>query len=157
MREPPPLRSLDALESLARRRLASLDAGLHVPGRLIAAGLGNEILPRRPPRLCGEASRPGESPGRGVIAYDPALPPEEQSLVCAHGVAHRELAREHDPHNHSDVWILGCLLLVPRAAVQTLTAAELVARSHCPAWVAFAVREFLLRWDPSGIRILQVI
>ncbi len=34
---------------------------------------------------------------------------------------------------------------------------ELVRRSHCPAWVTLAVREFLLRWDPSGIRILQVV
>lgn len=43
------------------------------------------------------------------------------------------------------------------AAVQTLASDELVRRSHCPAWITLAVREFLLRWDSSGIRILRVI
>lgn len=145
--EPPPLRTLDALESKAKRILASAGAGLHVPGRCIAVALGYSLLPRRPPNTCGEAAQ------AGTIAYDPTLPEEEQSVLCAHGTAHLTLDADHEPYSHADVWLLTCLLLVPRAAAQTMTAAELAARSKCPAWLSVAMRSFFERWDSGGVSV----
>ena len=140
---PPPMRSLDSLESTARRALSRVGAGLHVPGRLIVVGLGHALRPRRPPRMCGEATQ-----GR-VVAYDPTLPDAEISLFCAHGAAHG-LIDDGDPRTHADTWLLTTLLLVPRAAAQTMCERELVERSHCPAWITRATRGLLLRWDSLG-------
>lgn len=144
MTDAPPLRSLESLESLARRIISGLQAGWHVPGRCIVAGLNYRLLPRRPPGTCGEAAR------AGVVAYDPTLPEEEQSVMCAHGAAHLVLDASHDAYNHSDVWVLTCLLLVPPAAARTTTPEELVELSRCPAWLALATRRLLLRWGSRG-------
>ena len=145
MTEPPPSRHLESIESTARRLHAQIGAGLHVPGRLIVVGLGAELLPRRPPGTCGEAAR------NGIVAYDPTLDEYDQSVLCAHGAAHLALDRDGDPYTHSDVWLLTCLLLVPRAAVQTLAPWDLGLRSHCHPWIALAVRDLLLRWETPAV------
>lgn len=82
-----------------------------------------------------------------AVAYDPLLPDNDISALCAHGTAHHLVQATPDPYEHSDIWVTGCLMLVPRAAAQTLSERELVARSFCPEWLTLAVRRLLLAWD----------
>lgn len=148
--EAPPRRPLMELEEIARLALARTGLGLHAHGRLIAAANGLSLLPRRPPSMCGEATRPPIAGRPAVVAYDPLQPAEVVSVLCAHGTAHHLVDATPDPANHADIWLTGCFMLVPRAAAQTLSERELVARSHCPEWLTLATRRLLLAWDSHG-------
>lgn len=138
------------LEEIARRALSRTGLGLHAPGRLIAVANGLALLPRRPPSMCGEATRPPVAGRPAVVAYDPLLGDDVISALCAHGTAHHLVDATPDPSNHADIWLTGCFMLVPRAAAQTLSERELVERSFCPEWLTLATRKLLLAWDSLG-------
>lgn len=145
--EPAPLLTLDQQFSMVRRAWAKLDAEWPLSGRAIAAGLGYQTLPKRPPRLCGE----GEN--LGVIAYDPNLSDEWKSFMIAHGVTHPELRRRWDPHSHADNWVLSALLLVPPHVARTLAPWEIAERAPCPPRITWAAVTLVRAADRGAVSI----
>lgn len=129
---PRPLWSREALESLARRALATASRPLFADPRHIAIALGLELLPRAPPGLCGEGT------ARGIVAYAWSADHRDVGVRVGHGIAHALLHRQFDPSTDADAWALTAMLLVPRAAVQTHRVDELVRLARAPEWIVLA-------------------
>lgn len=145
--ELPPMLTLDQQFSMVKRAWAKLDAEWPLSGRAIAAGLGYQTLPKRPPRTCGEAEN------LGTIAYDPNLPSEWRSFMITHGVTHPELRRRWDPHSHADNWVLSALLLVPPGIIRTLSGWEVVERAPCPPRITQAAINLVRAADRGAVSI----
>lgn len=135
VRQRPPLWHPDAIDSLARRILASANREPFPDPRHVALARRHRLLPRAPQGMCGEGAAPG------VIAYDWSAPPKLRGALVMHGVGHQALRREADESNEADAWHLTAALLLPLYETHPLSLSDIIARAWAPEWMVRLVME----------------
>lgn len=139
---PAPSHDLDHLEAMAAAaHAAARRPEWHSSPRVMAHELGYKTIPRAPPGLCGEGTRPG------LIGYEWDADPRVRGLRVGHGLAHRVLDRASGDSNDADAWIVTGGILVPRWVVRCHDPASIAARAHAPAWFVELRISFVILTD----------